>query len=237
MTKQLLPRGIYPVWIVAAELLVLLGFYLVTEDGGRGPVAWLNLAVWLLIVLMDTSGVLFLAHTEGEFSTRIPSLGILWFLDLSYTAVSLAVMVWGAWWSIDFRFQLLAHLVVLLAAAGVLITAAQANEHAVGTAVREAQLLGGVDALRERLNALALRLSCTSPPTAASALAGRCRDDVRYMAPSGNRKAVDLESLIQCKMDEVETLLVSHGEDSSGLMKLLGELSFLIRQLKDQGAA
>jgi hypothetical protein len=114
MTKQVSAKGMYPLLILAGELLVVAGFYLITESTGRAPVAWLNLAVCMLVFLIDTSGPLLFARSTTEFSVKIPSLGILWFLAVFYTAASLGVILAGWQWAIEFRFQLLAQLAILL---------------------------------------------------------------------------------------------------------------------------
>lgn len=37
MTKQVSAKGMYPILILAGELLVVLGFYLITESTVRSP--------------------------------------------------------------------------------------------------------------------------------------------------------------------------------------------------------
>src|ERR1017187_5781726 len=119
MTKQGSAKGLYPFLILAGEMLVVLGFYLITESTGRGPTAWLNLAVCMLAFFIDTAGPLFFPHSTTRFSQQIPAIAILWFIDVFYMVVPLGVIFAGWQWAIEFRFQLLAQLAILLVVCGI----------------------------------------------------------------------------------------------------------------------
>lgn len=242
MTKQISAKGVYPLLILAGELLVVLGFYLITQSTGRGPVAWLNLAVCMLVFLVDASGPLLFARSTTGFSVKIPAIGILWFLDVFYTAVSLGVIIAGWQWAIDFRFQLLAHLAILFVVCCVVLTSVHAREHAGNVDNGERGLLANIDSLRDGIKSLAMQISRLPALSALTKQVSRCSDDVRYMTPSKNSRALELESQLLKKIRETEGFLTNRSfaltsEDDlrSGVAKLLEELTFLLQQRKACG--
>lgn len=242
MTRQVSAKGMYPLLILAGELLVVLGFYLITESTGRGQVAWLNLAVCMLVFLVDMSGPLLLARSTTEFSIKIPSIGILWFLDVFYTAASFGVILAGWQWAIGFRFQLLGHLAILFVVCGVVLTSMHATEHAGNVAGEERGPLANIDTLRDGVGSLAMQISRLPVLSALTKQVSRCSEDLRYMTPSTNARALDLESQLLQKIRETDGFLTnqslaSASEDDlrSGVAKLFEELAFLLQQRKACG--
>jgi hypothetical protein len=239
MTKQGSAKGLYPFLILAGELLVVLGFYLITESTGRRPTAWLNLAVCMLAFFIDTAGPLFFPNSTTRFSKKIPAIAILWFIDVVYTAASLGVILAGWQWAIEFRFQLLAQLAILLAVCGIVLTSMHATEHAGNVDDRERGLLANIDSLRDGMKSLVMQISRLPALSALTKEIGRCSEDVRYMTPSTNVRALELESQLLQKIRQAEAFLTTQSSDScsqddlrSGVAKLLGELSFLLQQRK-----
>jgi len=239
MTKQLNAKGLYPFLILAGELLVLLGFYLITESTGRGPTAWLNLAVCMLALFIDTAGPLFFPNSTTRFTKKIPAIAILWFIDVFYTAASLGVILAGWQWAIEFRFQLLAQLAILLVVCGIVLTSMHATEHAGSVDDRERGLLANIDSLRDGMNSLVMQVSRQPGLSALTKVASRCSEDVRYMTPSTNARALELESQLLQKLRQAEAFLTTQSSDScsqddlrSGVAKLLGEMTFMLQQRK-----
>ena len=242
MTPPTRAKVMYPALILAAEMLVVLAFYLITEDAGRGPVAWLNLAVCMVVLLVDTSVILLFSRPIPEFSAKIPSIAILWFLDAFYTAAALGIMLCSWQLAIEFRFQLLAQLAILLVACGVVLTSMHATEHAANVENEERGLFANLHTLRDGMKSLMAQMSRLPIPSALTEKMSRCAEDVRYMAPSKNERALELDSQLLRVIHETETCLtnqslaqVSEGDLRDSIAKLLEELTFLIQQRKACG--
>jgi hypothetical protein len=239
MTKQGDAKGLYPLVILAGEGLVVLGFYFITETTGRGPVAWLNLAVCMLIFFLDASPPLLFARTAAEFSDRIPSIGILWLLRIFYTLASISVILAGWRWGVAFRFQLLVQLAIFLVAGVFVLAAMFAAEHAVDVKNEEGGLLANIDLLRNGMTSLAMQISRLPTLSALAKQANRCSDDARYMTPSRNPRAWELETQLLGKIRETEAFLnnqsspgTSEDDLRGGAAKLLEEITFLLQDRK-----
>jgi hypothetical protein len=238
MTKQVSAKGLYPLLILAGETLVVLGFFLITESTGRGPAAWLNLAVCMLAFFIDTAGPLFFPNSTTRFTRKIPAIAILWFIDVFYTAASLGVVLAGWQWAIEFRFQLLAQLAILLVACGIVLTSMYATEHAGKVDERERGLLANIDLLRDGMKSLGMQISRLPALSAVTKEVGRCSEDVRYLTPSTNARALDLESQLLQKISQAEAFLTTHSDSCSqddlqtGAARLVGDLTFLVQQRK-----
>jgi hypothetical protein len=242
MTKHVSAKGLYPLLVLAGELLVVLGFYLITESTGRGPTAWLNLGVCMLVFFIVTAGPLFFPNSTTGFSQKIPAIAILWFIDVFYTAASLSVIVAGWRWAIEFRFQLLAQLAILLVVCGIVLASMHAKEHAGSVDERERGLLANIDSLRDGMKSLAMRVSSLPALSALMKEVSRCSADARYLTPSTNARALELESQLLQKLRQAEALLTAQPSDScsqddlrNGVAKLLEELTFLLQQRKACG--
>jgi uncharacterized membrane protein len=242
MTKQGSAKGLYPFLILAGELLVVLGFYLITASTRRGPTAWLNLAVCMLAFFIDTAGPLFFPNSTTRFSQKIPAIAILWFIDVFYTVASLCVIIAGWQWAIEFRFQLLAQLAILLVVCGIVLTSMHATEHAGNVDERERGLLSNIDSLRDAMKSLVMQISRVPDLSALAKEVSRCSDDVRYMTPSKNARALELESQLLQTIRQTEAFLTNQSSDSGGLddlrtgvAKRLEELTFLLQQRKACG--
>lgn len=242
MTKQGSAKGLYPFLILAGEMLVVLGFYLITESTGRGPTAWLNLAVCMLAFFIDTAGPLFFPNSTTRFSQKIPAIAILWFIDVFYTVASLGVIFAGWQWAIEFRFQLLAQLAILLVVCGIVLTSMHATEHAGNVDERERGLLGNIDSLRDGMKSLVMQISRLPALSALAKEVSRCSEDVRYMTPSKNPRALELETRLLQTIRQTEAFLTNQSSDSgsqddlrSAVAKRLEELTFLLQQRKACG--
>jgi hypothetical protein len=238
MTKQVSAKRLYPLLILAGEMLVVLGFFLITESTGRGPAAWLNLAVCMLAFFIDTAGPLFFPNSTTRFTRKIPAIAILWFIDVFYTAASLGVILAGWQWAIEFRFQLLAQLAILLVACGIVLTSMYATEHAGKVDDRERGLLANIDLLRDGMKSLGMQISRLPALSAVTKEVGRCSEDVRYLTPSTNARALDLESQLLQKISQAEAFLTTYSDSCSqddfqtGAARLVGDLTFLVQQRK-----
>jgi hypothetical protein len=233
-------------WREAAVSLLDLGrrtarcaWVLITESTGREPTAWLNLAVCMLAFFIDTAGPLFFPNSTTRFSQKIPAIAILWFIDVFYTVASLGVIIAGWQWGIQFRFQLLAQLAILLAACGIVLTSMHATEHAANVGERERGLLANIDSLRDGMKSLVMLISRLPALSALAEEVGRCSEDVRYMTPSKNALAVELESQLLETIRRTEAFLTNQSSDSGsqddlrdGVAKRLEELTFLLHQRK-----
>lgn len=243
MTKQGSAKGLYPFVILAGELLIVLGFYFITETTGRGPVAWLNLAVCMLMFFLDASPPLLFARSATEFSTRAPSIGILWLLRIFYTLASISAIFAGWHLAMAFRFQLLAQLAILLVGCVFVLAAMFATEHTGHVESEEGGLLANINALREGMTLLAMQISRLPTLSALAKQANRCSDDVRYMTPSKNACAWQLETQVLEKIRETEAFLTNHSSPGTseddlrrGAAKLLEEITFLLQDRKACGS-
>jgi hypothetical protein len=117
-----------------------------------------------------------------------------------------------------------------------------ATEHAGNVDDGERALFANIDALRDGMKSLAMRISRTPTLSAFIQKVSRCSEDVRYMTPSKNPRALELDSQLLQKIRETETFLINQSsgwasEDDlrSGVAKLLEELTSLLQQRKACG--
>jgi len=235
MTAQTRAKRLYPLVILAAEMLMIGGFYLITEQTGRGPIAWLNLAVCMLVVLVNTIGPFLFSSGIAEFSAKIPALAILWFVDGLYTAAALGMMFSGWQWSIEFRVQLLAQLAILLGAGVGVLTSMHATEHAAQVNDEQRGHFGTLDSIREGMKILTASICGLPALSSLTGKASRCAEDARCMTPSWNPPALELESQLLLTIRETESQLLHQPLDLAAVTKLLEELVSLLKQRKACG--
>jgi len=233
----------YPLLVIAGEALIVLAFHLITEMTGRGPVAWLNLAVCMLVFLVVAGFPLLIAISPGQFSPYVPAIGILWFLDIAYGLASGTIIWAGHSGRLDFRYQLLMHLGALLSVLAVIAAASHASEHSQAVAAREGGLLVDIDTMRGALRSLAQLASVLPPLEEAAKLLQLCAEDARYLAPSPNPAARQLEMQILQAADDIDRRIRNAslpGLDGTALrrevLERASEMQFLLRQRKSCGA-
>jgi len=195
--------------------LMVLGFFFLVPTGQRGPIAWLNLAVFAVIFLMNASNLG--GRGDGDFSRKIPTLGILMIANLVYSGLALGGMLVGRGGHFSFQAQLMYQLSVLFCLVLLVTLAGRASEHVGNVAIDQKQISGSLDRVRSAIRKCDSTFTLVSAATSRDYLEfQRIKEQARFLSPSESPEAVSLDLEIARLIDAVSASLTMNGYPDGG---------------------
>jgi len=236
MEKNGTISNIYLMLGLLGEILVLVGFFILTPNG-RSNVAWLNWAVISFIfgLIYYSSDILF-PPTEG-FSGRIPAIGIRFIVCLFYSLLAIIWIYFSYRWQLVFRVQLLGHLVMGFAVIVGYTIAAKSSEYAAKIEDSEKSQESVLISAKKELNLIctvfAKGLIKDSPQYKLQAYS----EELRFISPVNNDQVRELEVKILELIQQIKSLLPSElynigDSNEESLNRDVESLGLMIKQRK-----
>jgi hypothetical protein len=210
-TKSELSRLFILLHLVGLALLVL-AFFLLIPPGARTHSAWLDLVVVCLVLSINFPPFAFVQLGLGVFDVKIPALGILELCDIAYSSLALGLVVYGVFYFLPFRLQLVGQMALLFAATTIVAIAWWASAHAAEVAEEEHATRSGLEGLKAALARCESELSTKAPTRNCELqLLLTLKEDARYLSPSRDSSAISYEQQMVALVDDIRLRL----QDSS----------------------
>ena len=225
---NLMMRALYFCGLLLAVLL----FLAFVPAEGRTNVAWLNLAVSLLIYSGYWGKFTILFAPVRKFADAIPTLSSYWVALAMYSVVAVAGMFVFARMELSFSRQLLFHAIFLFAFFLVVASGVWASAWVRKSDEAEGETISRLRDVQSRAASLLTELEIR--PDATSAMAVKARgilEDVSFLAGSTSPQALALEREISGLIDEVRALF-DDGAPTEKFEPVLNRLLLAIRLRK-----
>ena len=194
--------------LIAGIAIIGLGFISLVEVSPWPKQIWLNLVVTVLVFVINFSNIMLIGQSIQQFRDRIPSLGILWTVDVlySFTAIGGLLVAYQQHWS--YSLSLIVQLSLVFGVIVVLSLAIKANLHAIEIQRSEAITLSSLDEIRSTFatgSVVALRLTVAYPDLHQDITC--IGENLRYLSAIPTKAAHELETQIQAELQNLfETL-------------------------------
>ncbi len=218
-------------------MLIILGFYLLVDIHPWPNMIKLDLGVAILVFLVNMANLRVLGQPVSNFQKNIPSLGVLWVADISYSAGALGWIYVVHSRMLSLEWAVMGQLALLFMLALWIIVAIGANKHANQVQATEAKFLNSMDQLRlyfDRQSYLAEALREKHPDLYKRYQ--QLHDDLRYLVPTNAQDAASLEEEIRREGAVLFSMLPSldsSGAYSAAITATLDRLQNAIRFRKD----
>lgn len=210
-TKSEISRIFILLHLVGLALLVL-AFFLLIPPGSRTQSAWLDLVVVCIVLSINFPPFAFVRLGLGVFNVKIPALGLLEVCDFVYSILALGLVLYGAFYFLPFRFQLVGQTGLLFAATTAVAIAWWSSAHAAEVAEEEYATRSGLEDLKEALSRCESEFSMKAPNrNRERQLVLKLKEDARYLSPSRDPSATSYEKQIVALVDDIRLRLDDAG--------------------------
>lgn len=197
-------------WIlfIVGEALVIAGFCLF----GRGlpdNIYYLDLTVstvvYILLFLNFGRPMVSLSDESGK---DVGSLGINWTFSTAYALLAVACMIALPYWELGFKYQFIAQAVLLFFLIMGMVFGRESADKVGEVYRRQQAMTGGLDAVRRQMRRLndTLAVSRDISPDVRGRL-DRIGESLRYLAPSDNPEAAELEEDMAAAIADIDRAL------------------------------
>ena len=238
ITKQLNMKQInktfgYVVLIIGLAL-VFTGFFLLVPHDKRTDVFWLNLATVCLVFLVLSLTELGLFGINFDFEKQLGGLGIRIIFIRLYSFLALLIIVLGYFVEVQFRyqffFQLLAAFLILI---GYFFSQLSSSNVLEVQTEQDMWRKGKVDILNA-LNQFEILFTMDSTKwSGEKQKINFLKEDVRYLSPTNNQAAADIDSEIISTIQKAYTIASNNNGSGEEVFSLLSKCEALLKLRKN----
>jgi hypothetical protein len=206
-TKSEISRLFFLLHLVGIVLLVI-AFFLLIPDGERTHTAWLDLAIACIVLSINFPPFAIVRLSLGDFNVKIPALGLLGICDAVYSSLAIGLAVYGFFYGLPFRFQLVGQMFLLFAMSTTVAIAWWSSAHAVEVAEEEHVTRSGLEDLKAALFQCESDLSTKAPHRNRELqLLLKLEEDAMYLSPTLDPSALSYERQMVALVDDIRLRL------------------------------
>lgn len=226
-------KNFFRIATIVIGLAIIIGGFLLFQDKFEGRVLVLDIVMACGLFCSAALYIIFpLIDREDEEGKDVGMLGINLKLLGYCSIVSVAIIALGFAFDVPFEYQLLAQMVVLLLVCLGKFLSLHSGEQVARVHHAEQSQMAGKHSIREA----AMKLLSTAEINGLgdADLLGQIRalaEDTRYVIPSSNNAATDLDATF-CRDAATATRLLNHPESAEQLRQLIGRLERTLMQRK-----
>jgi hypothetical protein len=220
--------------LIAGLALIFTGFFLFVPQEKRNDVFWLDLATVCLVFLVSSLTELGLFGINFDFEKQIGGLGIRLVYIRLYSLFAIAIIAIGYFADVHFRyqlfFQLLAAFILLI---GYFFSHLSSGK-AVSVQAEQDIERKGKDEILRALNQFEILFTGDSTKWAGEKQKiNFLKEDVRYLSPSNNQSAADIDSEIASTIQQAYAIARNKNEGGVEVFLLLNKCEELLKLRKN----
>lgn len=220
--------------LLAGLALIFTGFFLFVPHENRNNVFWLDLTVACLIFIVTSLTELGLFGINFDFEKQIGGLGIRLVYIRLYSLFAIAIIAIGYFADVHFRyqlfFQLLAAFILLI---GYFFSHLSSGK-AVSVQAEQDIERKGKDEILRALNQFEILFTGDSTKWAGEKQKiNFLKEDVRYLSPSNNQSAADIDSEIASTIQQAYAIARNKNEGGVEVFLLLNKCEELLKLRKN----
>ena len=220
--------------LIVGLALIFAGFFLFVQQEKRNDVFWLDLATVCLVFLVSSLTELGLFGINFDFEKQVGGLGIRLGYIRFYSFFALAIITIGYFAEVHFRyqlfFQLLAGFILLI---GYFFSHLSSGK-AVSVQAEQNIERKGKDEILRALNQFEILFSGNSAKwEGEKQKVNFLKEDVRYLSPSNNQFAKDIDSEIASMIHEAYAIARNKNEGGVEVSSLLNKCEVLLKLRKN----
>ena len=220
--------------LIAGLALIFTGFFLFVPQEKRNDVFWLDLATVCLVFLVSSLTELGLFGINFDFEKQIGGLGIRLAYIRLYSLFAIAIIAISYFGEIHFRyqlfFQLLAAFILLI---GYFFSHLSSGK-AVSVQAEQDMERKGKDEILRALNQFEILFTGDSTKwTGEKQKINFLKEDVRYLSPSNNQSAADIDSEIASTIQQAYAIARNKNEGGIEVFSLLNKCEELLKLRKN----
>jgi hypothetical protein len=215
-------------------LLIISSFFLLTNEGKRDNIFWLNIIVASVIYLINVSNFFDFFSFNKSFESSIAGIGVRWFWVTIYSVIAILGIIFGLTMPIGFNIQLFYQSVILFGLIVSLYVSYIAASHSNSVTNEESLVRADIKQIAELL--LRIEFSINSKGAeweVERQLVLKLKDKSRYLSASNNNLAKELEK----EFIQVAQLILSDlnktSIDRQLIVKNLNHCDTLLKQRKE----
>jgi hypothetical protein len=220
--------------LIVGLALIFTGFFLFVPQEKRNDVFWLDLATVCLVFLVSSLTELGLFGINFDFEKQIGGLGIRLAYIRLYSIFAIAIIAIGYFADVHFRyqlfFQLLAAFILLI---GYFFSHLSSGK-AVSVQAEQDMERRGKDEILRALNQFEILFTGDSTKWAGEKQKiNFLKEDVRYLSPSNNQSAADIDSEIASTIQQAYAIARNKNEGGVEVFSLLNKCEELLKLRKN----
>ena len=220
--------------LIAGLALIFTGFFLFVPQEKRNDVFWFDLATVCLVFLVSSLTELGLFGINFDFEKQIGGLGIRLAYIRLYSLFAIAIIAISYFGEIHFRyqlfFQLLAAFILLI---GYFFSHLSSGK-AVSVQAEQDMERKGKDEILRALNQFEILFTGDSTKwTGEKQKINFLKEDVRYLSPSNNQSAADIDSEIASTIQQAYAIARNKNEGGIEVFSLLNKCEELLKLRKN----
>lgn len=220
--------------LIAGLALIFTGFFLFVPQEKRNDVFWLDLATVCLVFMASSLTELGLFGINFDFEKQVGGLGIRLAYIRLYSFFAIAIIAIGYFADVHFRyqlfFQLLAAFVLLLGYFFLHLSSGKT----VSVQAEQDMESKGKDEILKALNQFEILFTGDSAKwVGEKQKINFLKEDVRYLSPSNNQSATDLDSEIANTIQQAYALARNRNEGETEVFSLLNKCEELLKLRKN----
>jgi hypothetical protein len=213
--------------------LIFAGFFLFVPEDKRNDIFWLDLGVVCLVFLVLTLTELGLFGIDFDFEKQVAGLGIRLAYIRLYSILSVAVIIFGYFGETGFRYQLFYQLMAVFILFLGYFFSHFSSSKAVSVQAEQDMQRKGKDEISRALNQLEILFTGNSANwQEEKQKINLLKDSVRYLSPSNNKSATDLDSEIANTIHEAYAIAKNKNEGGIEVLSLLKKCEGLLNLRK-----
>jgi hypothetical protein len=215
--------------------IVVLAFFLITDGQVRtreDGFMWISIAFSYLVFFVP---FFFSVIRQGNFSSKIPSLALVWLGIFIYIPLSIGVIVLLKTAVLPFNAAIIIQAVLIFVFATNVYFGYFANAHTQSVAREEAELREYLSEIKQKAAVLSLTVNALPGGfEKAQATLRRALDDIKYLSPVQGFVGKEAEKAIILSLDSIKSLCVAatEGARPSSFDKDADRLLTLVRERK-----
>ena len=220
--------------LIAGLALIFTGFFLFVPQEKRNDVFWLDLATVYLVFMVSSLTELGLFGINIDFEKQVSGLGIRLVYIRFYSFFAIVIIAIGYFVDVHFRyqlfFQLLAAFVLLI---GYFFSHLSSGK-AVSVQAEQDMERKGKDEILRALNQFEILFTGDSTKwTGEKQKINFLKEDVRYLSPSNNQSAADIDSEIASTIQQAYAIARNKNEGGIEVFSLLNKCEELLKLRKN----
>ncbi len=220
--------------LLAGLALIFVGFFLFVPYENRNNIFWLDLTVACLIFIVTSLTELGLFGINFDFEKQVGGLGIRLVYIRLYSMFAIAIIVIGYFAKANFNYQLFFQLLATFILLVGYFFSHLSSGKAVSVQAEQDMLRKGKDEILKALNQFEMLFIKDSTKWAGEKQKiNFLKEDARYLSPSNNQSATDLDSEIVSTIQEAYTIARSKNEGGIEIFSLLNKCEELLKLRKN----
>jgi len=220
--------------LIAGLALIFIGFFLFVPQEKRNDVFWLDLATVCLVFLVSSLTELGLFGINFDFEKQVGGLGIRLVYIRFYSFFAIAIIAVGYFAEVHFRYQLFFQLLaVFILLIGYFFSYLSSGK-AVSVQAEQDMERRGKDEILRALNQFEILFTGDSTKWAGEKQKiNFLKEDVRYLSPSNNQSAADIDSEIASTIQQAYAIARNKNEGGVEVFSLLNKCEELLKLRKN----